>query len=114
MLSDITYEFMLTDITVSYTYTYHDSSSALELTVLGFMEGKKRQTAGSCKLSSIWDRKALLSAPWPVAALQRISSSLCTSAHHLTPSVLHAWAAAQPTLGYSWHHRPQPEDRRDC
>lgn len=57
-----------------YTYTYHDSSCALELTVRRFIDGKRRQTAASCKQSHIWDRKALLSAPWPVTALQGISS----------------------------------------
>lgn len=92
-------------ITASYVYTHHDSSCALELTVSRFIVSKRWQTAGSCKQSCIWDGKTLFSAPWPVAALQGILSSLCTSAHQPTPSALYVWALAS---------LPVPSRQTDC
>lgn len=86
-------------------HTCRNSSRALELLVSRFIVGKRRQTAGSCKQSCIWERKALLSAPWPVTALQGILFGLCTSAHHPTPPVLYAWALASP---------PAPRGQTDC
>lgn len=73
------------DETVSYTYTM----TVHELTISRFIEGKRWQTAGSCKLSCIWDGKSCafcsLACSWPAGNLFQ-SLYLCSPPHSIRPA----------------------------